>query len=226
MCTGKLGQSGEENIAIPCYISGLEGITIVHISAGCEHSAAISDSGLLYTWGHGDGGRLGHGDHSQCLQPTAAEPFVNMKLRPFDVHCGDKFTVVLAHPHSSPSPTVQGNSSSAAPVPTSALGNVETTSGVAPSTQTDCSATSSAAKYSETWFSDGVDHFLKSETIGRNPAARIDDKDCIDELNTENTSKQDGGFDEGKTCGGTVAEDAQPAVTSCACVLKSVVCKL
>jgi alpha-tubulin suppressor-like RCC1 family protein len=67
---GKLGHGNEENISIPCYIPSLEGLNIVSISAGSEHSAAISDTGTVYTWGHGDGGRLGHGDNLQYLLPS------------------------------------------------------------------------------------------------------------------------------------------------------------
>ena len=38
-------------------ISAENGSKIVKISAGCEHSACIDSNGILYTWGHGDGGR-------------------------------------------------------------------------------------------------------------------------------------------------------------------------
>ena len=54
---GKLGHGTEENIAVPCYITSLENVNITFIAAGSEHSSAISETGLVYTWGHGDGGR-------------------------------------------------------------------------------------------------------------------------------------------------------------------------
>ena len=51
------------------------------ISAGCEHSAVISDDGMLYTWGHGDGGRLGHGDNEAKSVPTPVEALVTMHAK-------------------------------------------------------------------------------------------------------------------------------------------------
>ena len=93
---GKLGTGNEENVAIPTYVAALEGVRIVHISAGCEQSAAIGEDGTLYSWGHGDGGRLGHGDNSQSMLPTRVVPLQMNGVTPFSVHCGDKFTVVLA----------------------------------------------------------------------------------------------------------------------------------
>ena len=65
LLAGKLGQGHEENVAIPCNIPAFEDMKMVHIAAGCEHSAAINSEGVLFTWGHGDGGRLGHGDNNQ-----------------------------------------------------------------------------------------------------------------------------------------------------------------
>ena len=46
----------------PTLVSGLSGKDIVSISCGSSHSAAVSASGELYTWGQGNYGRLGHGN--------------------------------------------------------------------------------------------------------------------------------------------------------------------
>jgi alpha-tubulin suppressor-like RCC1 family protein len=68
---GKLGHGSEDNISIPCFIPFFEkhSSKAVHISAGCEHSAAITADGSMFSWGHGDGGRLGHGDNGPCFTP-------------------------------------------------------------------------------------------------------------------------------------------------------------
>lgn len=39
----------------------LAGDKTVNIAAGSMHSAAVTDDGVLYTWGKGSYGRLGHG---------------------------------------------------------------------------------------------------------------------------------------------------------------------
>lgn len=46
----------------PRLVLGLKSKRIRDIACGSAHSAAISSSGELYTWGLGDYGRLGHGD--------------------------------------------------------------------------------------------------------------------------------------------------------------------
>ena len=39
------------------------------IACGGSHSAAIGNTGILYTWGHGLYGRLGHGNNLTQLKP-------------------------------------------------------------------------------------------------------------------------------------------------------------
>ena len=45
----------------PTVVAALSGDRIVNISAGSMHSAAVTEDGVLYTWGKGSYGRLGHG---------------------------------------------------------------------------------------------------------------------------------------------------------------------
>lgn len=45
------------------------GKEIINIACGGAHSAAISVSGEIYTWGKGRYGRLGHGDSEDQLRP-------------------------------------------------------------------------------------------------------------------------------------------------------------
>ena len=46
------------------------GETVLQISCGSVHTAAVTHSGVLYTWGFGGEGRLGHGDTAMRMQPT------------------------------------------------------------------------------------------------------------------------------------------------------------
>jgi alpha-tubulin suppressor-like RCC1 family protein len=52
---GKLGRGNEESAPTPSFILALDHVCVVSIAAGCEHSAAVTDEGVIYTWGHGDG---------------------------------------------------------------------------------------------------------------------------------------------------------------------------
>ena len=46
------------------------GARVVAAAAGGHHSAAVTEDGALWTWGHGDDGRLGHGDEQRRMVPT------------------------------------------------------------------------------------------------------------------------------------------------------------
>ena len=59
-CSAKLIEYGQ--------VEGLDGVKIVHVSAGLHHSLAVSDKGELFSWGWGGStmpgstvGALGHG---------------------------------------------------------------------------------------------------------------------------------------------------------------------
>lgn len=55
--------------SIPRLVKGFEGLNITWIGCGQLHSAAITDSNQVYTWGWGSGGCLGHGDMRYQLVP-------------------------------------------------------------------------------------------------------------------------------------------------------------
>ncbi|ODN06550.1 E3 ubiquitin-protein ligase HERC2 [Orchesella cincta] len=59
---GRLGHGDFTSRDEPTLIQNLVGKTIVHIACGGSYSAAITDTGELYTWGRGTYGRLGHGN--------------------------------------------------------------------------------------------------------------------------------------------------------------------
>jgi alpha-tubulin suppressor-like RCC1 family protein len=43
----------------PCEVSGLWALPVVTLAAGDSHSAALTTSGFLFTWGANDRGQLG-----------------------------------------------------------------------------------------------------------------------------------------------------------------------
>ncbi|GFU31029.1 e3 ubiquitin-protein ligase HERC2, partial [Nephila pilipes] len=66
---GKLGLGNRVSYDRPRLILALKSKRIRDIACGSAHSAAISSSGELYTWGLGDYGRLGHGDLVTQTEP-------------------------------------------------------------------------------------------------------------------------------------------------------------
>jgi len=68
------------------------GEAIVRIAAGGFHSAALTSSGALYTWGAGGGGGLGHGDARTKRRPHLVE---GLPVRAAAVSCGSGTTAVV-----------------------------------------------------------------------------------------------------------------------------------
>lgn len=59
----------KRNCDKPRLIEALKTKRIRDIACGSSHSAAITSSGELYSWGLGEYGRLGHGDNTTQLRP-------------------------------------------------------------------------------------------------------------------------------------------------------------
>jgi len=57
----QLGIGNEpKQVPIPVQVPNLSNVQ--EVSCGSEHTAALTTQGLVYTWGEGEGGLLGHGD--------------------------------------------------------------------------------------------------------------------------------------------------------------------
>ncbi|KAJ8028688.1 E3 ubiquitin-protein ligase HERC2 [Holothuria leucospilota] len=83
---GKLGHGNRTQCERPRVIESLRGKEIVDIACGGAHSAAITSSGELYSWGKGRYGRLGHGDSDDQLRPKLVEALKGFRV--IDVACG------------------------------------------------------------------------------------------------------------------------------------------
>ncbi|XP_074645213.1 uncharacterized protein LOC141901680 isoform X3 [Tubulanus polymorphus] len=69
---GQLGLDEEDgnNTSVPVCIRSFDQQNYKQLSAGTDHSAALTDEGILYVWGGGSEGQLGLGDDSlECLLP-------------------------------------------------------------------------------------------------------------------------------------------------------------
>lgn len=60
---------------------------VLQVACAANHTVAlVRDGNQVYTWGAGDGGRLGHGDRSDRLIPTPVEAFKGTHV--LQVACG------------------------------------------------------------------------------------------------------------------------------------------
>jgi len=102
-----MSEAWKSTCQIPTKIPNLKHVSVV--SAGLAHAAAITNSGIIFTWGLGSNGRLGHGDEHNRPWPTkltiSEEHFSDNKTQTtgdahtqscvFDVSCGERHTLIL-----------------------------------------------------------------------------------------------------------------------------------
>lgn len=100
---GQLGLGGDEmqiaggTTTTPVCVGGLDvfGGPIVSTACGSSHSAAVSGSGSVFTWGYNRDAMLGHGDEELKLVPTLIGKHILAGLSALQVACGGNCTVVL-----------------------------------------------------------------------------------------------------------------------------------
>ena len=71
--SGRLGHGGERNELVPRLIEGLEGNSVVGLSAGEVHTVAWTAEGKAYSFGDGRFYKLGHGSEEQEFLPRLIE---------------------------------------------------------------------------------------------------------------------------------------------------------
>lgn len=72
---GELGIGPVDLLSHPTVIPRMIDRKIVQVSAGANHVLAIDTNAILFSWGRGGGGRLGHGDFEDRHYPTMVEHF-------------------------------------------------------------------------------------------------------------------------------------------------------
>ena len=77
---GKLGHGNRNSLDIPREVDALRCKRLRDIACGSSHSAAITSSGELYTWGLGEYGRLGHGDTNTQLRPKLVKDLLGHRV--------------------------------------------------------------------------------------------------------------------------------------------------
>lgn len=59
---GKLGHGNEAGHSTPKRVEALVGLFVSQIACGSRHTAIITNSGAIYSWGDKENGVAGHGD--------------------------------------------------------------------------------------------------------------------------------------------------------------------
>eukprot|EP01094_Clydonella_sp_ATCC50884_P028437 TRINITY_DN8529_c0_g1_i1.p1 TRINITY_DN8529_c0_g1~~TRINITY_DN8529_c0_g1_i1.p1 ORF type:complete len:632 (+),score=133.57 TRINITY_DN8529_c0_g1_i1:274-1896(+) len=92
---GKLGHGNEEEQLVPKEIMGVD-YNAVQIALGDFHSAILTESGGVWTWGEGNYGQLGHGDSiSQYNKPLKiGSPLEGQRM--IQIGCGANHTAALS----------------------------------------------------------------------------------------------------------------------------------
>ncbi|KAG8288256.1 E3 ubiquitin-protein ligase herc2 [Homalodisca vitripennis] len=91
---GKLGHGNRTTLEKPRLVEALKSKRVRDIACGSSHSAAITSSGELYTWGLGEYGRLGHGDSITQLKPKLVKALLGNHI--VKVACGSRDAQTLA----------------------------------------------------------------------------------------------------------------------------------
>ena len=60
--------------------NGLAGVRAVAISAGSAHNLVMAGGGAVYSFGHGEYGKLGHGDTSDVATPKQIEALRSVRV--------------------------------------------------------------------------------------------------------------------------------------------------
>ncbi|GFS15828.1 E3 ubiquitin-protein ligase HERC2, partial [Elysia marginata] len=83
---GKLGRGGSDGCKVPMKVEALQGLGVVKVECGSQFSVALTDTGVVYTWGKGDYHRLGHGTDDHVRRPRRVNALQGKKV--IDVACG------------------------------------------------------------------------------------------------------------------------------------------
>jgi RCC1 and BTB domain-containing protein len=90
---GKLGHGNEAGHSTPKRVEALVGLVVSQIACGSRHTAIITSTGALYTWGDKENGVAGHGDTEghqytpKLLERLAGKRIVQLSACGFHTGC-------------------------------------------------------------------------------------------------------------------------------------------
>ena len=78
--SGKLGHGDFQDHLLPKKVEALAGQRVIAVSAEAGQSFALTADGVVWSWGYGASGRLGHGDELRQLLPKKVEAFAGQRV--------------------------------------------------------------------------------------------------------------------------------------------------
>nr|CAD7453257.1 unnamed protein product [Timema tahoe] len=92
---GRLGHGDNITQLKPKLVKGLLGVRVVQVACGSRdaQTLALSDEGMVFSWGDGDFGKLGRGGSDGCSTPHNVERLNNMGV--CQIECGAQFSLAL-----------------------------------------------------------------------------------------------------------------------------------
>ena len=93
--SGQLGSGDDADILAPQLISSLvfKGDPVVQVCAGHEHTAVLTLSGKVFTFGLGENGQLGHGSRYNWYTPKMVDEFFALGSRVVQIAAASNHTI-------------------------------------------------------------------------------------------------------------------------------------
>merc|ERR1712173_286331 len=92
---GRLGHSNEKSVDIPKQILALKNKKIVKCEGGQCHSICMDENGIVWTFGSGKYGQLGHSNEESTSAPKMVEYFTKNAITARDCVAGAYHTGVI-----------------------------------------------------------------------------------------------------------------------------------
>ena len=95
---GGLGLGHKTQTPLPTVLESLveDRIAMTSISSGARHMLGLDSDGMVWSWGSGEYGRLGHGGSSDALEPEPVELLSELGSgKCVQICCGDAFSMAL-----------------------------------------------------------------------------------------------------------------------------------
>lgn len=94
---GRLGHGTCDDVSVPTLVSALSAHKIVHVACGGgdAHTLCVTSTGLVFSWGDGDYGKLGNGGSDNSKVPKIVEKLKVLNVCVTKVYCGNQFSAAI-----------------------------------------------------------------------------------------------------------------------------------